>query len=234
MDWARHLEIEVGWNSCGKVQRCWQMETWRSVGAEGWIWEWHKNRVISSSFQLWCVTNGKIEADKWRGKGRHRRTTSHVYAWTRSFSPISSIYVSGLKGTRKIAFCAGFLGIIAFDINTKAYENVKNTWEKRGIWNVRWGILPGTSWKHEQPLEDLLKDPPNEADPVENGDHGEAELPFEHTDHIFGILDPILLCQTISDHLISGILLNMCYLQHLVLKSWKMVMSGFHLQPQIF
>jgi hypothetical protein len=31
------------------------------------------------------------------------------------------------------------------DINTRAYENVKNTWTKRGIWSGRWGILPGMS-----------------------------------------------------------------------------------------
>ncbi|KAI9768628.1 MAG: hypothetical protein M1840_004825 [Geoglossum simile] len=35
------------------------------------------------------------------------------------------------------------------DINTRAYENVKNTWAKRGIWDRRWGILPGMSWEHE-------------------------------------------------------------------------------------
>ncbi|KAH6974908.1 hypothetical protein EDB80DRAFT_784081 [Ilyonectria destructans] len=46
------------------------------------------------------------------------------------------------------------------DINTKAYENVKNTWIKRGIWNRKWGVLPGMSWKHEHPLEDLMADDP--------------------------------------------------------------------------
>ncbi|KAI1161037.1 hypothetical protein F5B18DRAFT_469147 [Nemania serpens] len=44
------------------------------------------------------------------------------------------------------------------DINTKAYEEVKNTWINRGIWNVKWGILPGMSWKHEQPLEEMLQE----------------------------------------------------------------------------
>lgn len=39
------------------------------------------------------------------------------------------------------------------DVNTRAYENVKKTWFKRGIWNRKWGILPGMSWKHEEPLD---------------------------------------------------------------------------------
>ncbi|KAL8725830.1 MAG: hypothetical protein Q9166_007117 [cf. Caloplaca sp. 2 TL-2023] len=39
------------------------------------------------------------------------------------------------------------------DINTKAYENVKRLWEERRIWDIKWGIMPGMSWKHERPLE---------------------------------------------------------------------------------
>ncbi|KAK8074551.1 hypothetical protein PG997_009214 [Apiospora hydei] len=42
------------------------------------------------------------------------------------------------------------------DINTKAYDNVKSIWVKRGIWYHRWGILPGMSWKHEQNLDAML------------------------------------------------------------------------------
>lgn len=43
------------------------------------------------------------------------------------------------------------------DINTKAYETVKAKWIKFGIWKKTWGFLPGMSWKHEHPLEDLLR-----------------------------------------------------------------------------
>ncbi|KAH8727585.1 hypothetical protein GQ44DRAFT_90893 [Phaeosphaeriaceae sp. PMI808] len=41
----------------------------------------------------------------------------------------------------------------AADINTMAYENIKNTWTMRGSWNRKWGILPGMSWKHERPVD---------------------------------------------------------------------------------
>jgi hypothetical protein len=44
-------------------------------------------------------------------------------------------------------------------INTfKARENVKNTWVKRGIWDQRWVTLPGMSWMHEAPFEEISKD----------------------------------------------------------------------------
>ncbi|TAQ84194.1 hypothetical protein B7494_g7494 [Chlorociboria aeruginascens] len=39
------------------------------------------------------------------------------------------------------------------DISTKAYENVKSTWMSRMIWKEDWGILPGMSWKHEEPFQ---------------------------------------------------------------------------------
>lgn len=43
-------------------------------------------------------------------------------------------------------------------INTLAYENVKKTWIERGIWNRKWDVLPGMTWKHEQPLKEMLKE----------------------------------------------------------------------------
>ncbi|KAM0421114.1 hypothetical protein ACHAPT_011185 [Fusarium lateritium] len=51
------------------------------------------------------------------------------------------------------------------DLNTTAYQRVKDRWIKRGIWYHRWGVLPGMSWMHELPLgeiwfEELGPDPP--------------------------------------------------------------------------
>lgn len=50
------------------------------------------------------------------------------------------------------------------NISTTAYETVRGTWIERGIWNRKWGILPGMSWKHEQPLHDFLLEWTGEAD----------------------------------------------------------------------
>ncbi|CZR68413.1 uncharacterized protein PAC_18312 [Phialocephala subalpina] len=57
--------------------------------------------------------------------------------------------------------------------------NVKNTWTKRGIWNRRWGILPGMSWKHEEPLEEEAADGPAPvpANPLVNGSQEAGEAP---------------------------------------------------------
>jgi hypothetical protein len=71
------------------------------------------------------------------------------------------------------------------DINTGAYENVKSTWIKRGIWNGRWGILPGMSWKHEELLVDETSDDtaPLQMLPLGNGSCEAGEAP---TGRIFG------------------------------------------------
>jgi hypothetical protein len=50
-------------------------------------------------------------------------------------------------------------GAAAADINSRAYQNVKNTWITRFIWNNNWGIMPGMSWKHEEPLDEAIDCP---------------------------------------------------------------------------
>ncbi|KAL2015845.1 hypothetical protein VTK56DRAFT_4692 [Thermocarpiscus australiensis] len=42
------------------------------------------------------------------------------------------------------------------DINTIAYERVKAIWERWQIWDAKWGVLSGMSWKHEQPYDEFL------------------------------------------------------------------------------
>jgi hypothetical protein len=75
------------------------------------------------------------------------------------------------------------------DINITAYENVKNTWTERGIWNKRWGILPGMSWKHEEPLdEETANNTSPQANRVENGSHEVGGTPAIR---IFGSPSPI-------------------------------------------
>jgi hypothetical protein len=44
-----------------------------------------------------------------------------------------------------------------FDLGTKAYHEVKELWTKWGVWNPAWGVLPGRTWKHEHPFEDMLQ-----------------------------------------------------------------------------
>jgi hypothetical protein len=72
------------------------------------------------------------------------------------------------------------------DINTMAYERVKRKWIKRMIWDNRWGILPGMSWKHEYTLEEMMRedmlgeatvyDPaPVQANILEGDRHGTGE-----------------------------------------------------------
>lgn len=55
------------------------------------------------------------------------------------------------------------------DISTHAYEVVKDTWTERGVWNTKWGVLPGMSWKHEQPLQDKVREEMGDVTPPFQG-----------------------------------------------------------------
>ena len=58
------------------------------------------------------------------------------------------------------------------DANSKAYENVKKSWVEQNIWDERWGLLPGMSWMHEEPLDRFLDYyAPRPIFPATNGDH---------------------------------------------------------------
>jgi hypothetical protein len=44
------------------------------------------------------------------------------------------------------------------DVNTTAYERVKSRWINWRIWNDKWGVFPGMTWKHETPLVQFLEE----------------------------------------------------------------------------
>lgn len=46
---------------------------------------------------------------------------------------------------------------IPFDINTMAYARLRALWTQWKIWDTRWGVLPGMSWKHEYPFKEELE-----------------------------------------------------------------------------
>ncbi|OTA55148.1 hypothetical protein K449DRAFT_400323 [Hypoxylon sp. EC38] len=46
------------------------------------------------------------------------------------------------------------------DIYSQAYEIVRGRWVNRHIWDDEWGVLPGTTWQHEKPLNDFTDSEP--------------------------------------------------------------------------
>ncbi len=40
------------------------------------------------------------------------------------------------------------------DINTRAYDRVRDRWTQLGYWNEKWDTLPGMTWLYEDPLDD--------------------------------------------------------------------------------
>lgn len=91
------------------------------------------------------------------------------------------------------------------DINTRACENIQNTWVKRKIWNIKWGILPGMSWKHEEPEEEeTTTDPaPVQGNPLSNDTKGAGEVSFMTNMH--GDLPRQINGDPVTDTLQSGV-----------------------------
>ncbi|KAK8008125.1 hypothetical protein PG991_010676 [Apiospora marii] len=57
------------------------------------------------------------------------------------------------------------------DINTQAYNIVKDNWVKRGMWYHGWGMLPGMNWKHEKDFSELRLEelgPRPDSDPAQD------------------------------------------------------------------
>ncbi|KAJ2970359.1 hypothetical protein NUW58_g9723 [Xylaria curta] len=65
------------------------------------------------------------------------------------------------------------------DVNTTAYVEVKKAWINRGIWDRKWSIVPGMSWKHEgRTIEEFLEE---EMKLPENAYPGDT-IPHEGSD----------------------------------------------------
>ncbi|KAF2022281.1 hypothetical protein BU24DRAFT_417926 [Aaosphaeria arxii CBS 175.79] len=63
--------------------------------------------------------------------------------------------------------------------DTKAYENVKSTWVKRGLWYEKWGTMPGMSWKHELSLDEMLRERGIESVPATPLVRNSHKVPIE-------------------------------------------------------
>ncbi|PGH03966.1 hypothetical protein GX51_03803 [Blastomyces parvus] len=69
------------------------------------------------------------------------------------------------------------LDIEPSEIDTKAYNYVKNHWLAQKIWNPKWGHMPGLTWIHEEPDDDDESDSENLDNPPadESGRHNAVE-----------------------------------------------------------
>ncbi|CEJ62750.1 hypothetical protein PMG11_11241 [Penicillium brasilianum] len=77
------------------------------------------------------------------------------------------------------------------DINTRAYEKVKQAWVTRGIWDSEWGTLPGMIWKHERPIF-----PSEDGFPSNQGPSDDSAYPPDRVSSIFDT--------NVSGSLVSG------------------------------
>jgi hypothetical protein len=85
------------------------------------------------------------------------------------------------------------------NIYTKAYETIRKSWAESGLWDKRWGVLPGMAWKHEELFEDVygstrwdnsVETRVHEAGNERNGLHVPISFPAKSLSMIMSVEEP--------------------------------------------
>ena len=108
--------------------------------AVGYRWR-HEDRLgmenKAAPFSLIPMEDGPVRLQAQRDRDASRPLPQFLYQVNKAFR-----YSTADDGSKK---------------GSDAYADVRSRWEKAGIWNPAWGTLPGEKWKHEEPLEDVLR-----------------------------------------------------------------------------
>lgn len=115
---------------------------------------------------------GPYGSDKSRNQRTQKRYRAATYGVrSRCITPSFPVSPPGYEGIQSSCLVAKHQASAPaapepLGIGTAAYDEVKELWTKWGIWNNRWSVLPGRTWLHEHPFEDLLHNEVGEALPL--------------------------------------------------------------------
>ncbi|KAI0828808.1 hypothetical protein F5Y06DRAFT_308342 [Hypoxylon sp. FL0890] len=159
----KHLHVNAG------IQGGWLYDlAFQEVKAqwvEQGIWKesWEYNEGGPGSMDLWkheeplqCVF---LDPPKQTGhEARHHpKWKAEIIRQHEASRPINQfIYQLALERERLMGQEKEDASTFPDDINTQAYEIVHSRWVERHIWDEEWGLLPGMTWRHEQPPPEAL------------------------------------------------------------------------------
>jgi hypothetical protein len=98
------------------------------------------NNVVSDNWHPKSDAEKK-KAAEFRAEQRKKNASRPLYQF---------VYQMGIERPYILKACADLATESLHDINTRAYNKVKDTWKKWGIWDDRWGMMPGMNWRHER------------------------------------------------------------------------------------
>lgn len=155
------------------VQGIWD-ETWDHMASNSPMWKHEKplklesesDAEIPAHHSLFATPDPELpicEEEKREAKGKQaetRETKEREHQASRPFYQFN--YQLSRERDRLLhgpsEHGIGNPDITAPDLNTRAYNNVKNDWIEWKIWDRLWGIIPGMSWKHEKSVMKHLRD----------------------------------------------------------------------------
>jgi len=103
-------------------------------------------RMVWVDQGIWVDEWGK-ECDEPKARWKHEDQPTDFGDGHIASRPISQ-FLYQLKSERE-ALLKGKKNRPSSDINTRAYEVVRDRWEKWGCWNEAWGNMPGMTWLYE-------------------------------------------------------------------------------------
>ncbi|KAH0425481.1 hypothetical protein CcaCcLH18_10940 [Colletotrichum camelliae] len=143
-----------------KVQGIWNRR-WETT-KEAWRWK-HEDSGPTTNTTATAIGTGLFRRPHRRPAKRIRQSSpderrQELYDSDRDASrPFNQFIHQVLEERERIqSFNRSGVFCDTHDIYTRAYEAIREVWTGRGIWDARWGILPGLSWKHEESLDDVL------------------------------------------------------------------------------
>jgi hypothetical protein len=171
-EYARLKDVPIGsleadnhvkrdWCNRGIWRSEWNAEEPGLLDAPGARWRHQDQDVSASESEPDTDTASSITVFGKVNKRRHqkkRRSDEEMQRVDREASRPLPQFIHQIETERRHILDDGLASDAPADINTKAYAIVKEKWQTRGIWNTKWGLLPGRTWKHEHPLEELLAD----------------------------------------------------------------------------
>lgn len=172
---TRDIPVNVEFATIAKdeIKKRWMEQgIWNDKWTHGTIWKWKHEEPPEPDVEL--QTNLALAARHGQSQGpepdralaqKESRHLAHKRAARDRDREASRPFIQFIyqiarqrEWIEEQATADGAAAINSADIYSRAYQETKDLWKKRGVWNRAWTLMPGIAWGHERPLDEALND----------------------------------------------------------------------------
>lgn len=136
------LKIRQRWIAQGIWHSSWLLDEQNCQVGEAWM---HETAFIDDP--IGDPSNPKTDEQKAIELDASRPLTQFLYEIRREQEWYEECRIAG----------ADNVPTMRSEIESRSYNTVVQRWKQYHIWDSRWGRLPGPAWRHEMPLEELVR-----------------------------------------------------------------------------